>query len=731
MITEGTSVRPGRVWSDDALEVRVEVDEDGVARLSYLAPPESRRTVTGPDEGHAGEDGRRTTGLPLLDVVVAESGRSWSGRRYSESVVGGRMRYVDCTEKDGGVWHEVRVALIDPDTGLAATVVYNILRGGGVLRSWAILTNRGASPLTVESVTSFLGGGLAGPGGALEDATLYWAENDWLSEARWHTRDLRDALPDLNRTAHGARSRARFALTSEGSWSSGTYLPMGAVVNRKTGHTLLWQIEHNGGWHWQLGEHTGRGVGSSYMALLGPTDAEHHWRLILNPGRSFETVPVALAVSYEGFEGAVGRLTRYRRAIRRPHEDHRRLPVIFNDFMNTLMGEPTTERLVPLIKAAARAGTEYFCIDSGWYAEISETWWDTVGAWVPSKDRFPNGITEVLELIRAEGMVPGLWIEPEVVGVRSPVSDELPLDAFFTRDGNRVVEQGRYQLDLTHPRAREHLDRVVDFLVEDLGVGYLKMDYNINVAPGTENGHVAAGVGMLAHNRAFLAWVDELLDRHPRLTIENCASGGMRTDYALLSRLQIQSTSDQQDLLRYPPIAAAAPVAIAPEQAAVWAYPQPEWDDDQIAFTLCSAMLGRVHLSGHLDRMTTAQHGLVAQAIDVYKQIRADLPDSVPFWPLGLPDWADPWVALGMRAQAATYLVVWRRELSGDTAQAKPAEIALRVAPRGTEAIPRVLYPAAGAQLRWDAASGQLSVLLPRAPSACLVEIGARRGTQR
>ncbi len=631
MITEGTSVRPGRVWSDDALEVRVEVDEDGVARLSYLAPPESRRTVTGPDEGHAGEDGRRTMGLPLLDVVVAGSGRSWSGRRYSESVVGGRMRYVDCTEKDDGVWHEVRVALIDPDTGLAATVVYNILRGGGVLRSRAILTNRGASPLTVESVTSFLGGGLAGPGGALEDATLYWAENDWLSEARWHTRDLRDALPDLNRTAHGARSRARFALTSEGSWSSGTYLPMGAVVNRKTGHTLLWQIEHNGGWHWQLGEHTGRGVGSSYMALLGPTDAEHHWRLILNPGGSFETVPVALAVSYEGFEGAVGRLTRYRRAIRRPHEDHRRLPVIFNDFMNTLMGEPTTERLVPLIKAAAHAGTEYFCIDSGWYAEISETWWDTVGAWVPSKDRFPNGITEVLELIRAEGMVPGLWLEPEVVGVRSPVSDELPLDAFFTRDGNRVVEQGRYQLDLTHPRAREHLDRVVDFLVEDLGVGYLKMDYNINVAPGTENGHVAAGVGMLAHNRAFLAWVDELLDRHPRLTIENCASGGMRTDYALLSRLQIQSTSDQQDLLRYPPIAAAAPVAIAPEQAAVWAYPQPEWDDDQIAFTLCSAMLGRVHLSGHLDRMTTAQHGLVAQAIDVYKQIRADLPDSVPF----------------------------------------------------------------------------------------------------
>ena len=102
---------------------------------------------------------------------------------------------------------------------------------------------------------------------------------------------------------------------------------------------------------------------------------------------------------------------------------------------------------------------------------------------------------------------------------------------------------------------------------------------------------------------------------------------------------QLQSTSDQQDFLRYPPIAAAAPAAIAPEQAAVWAYPQPDWTDDEIAFTLCSALLGRVHLSGHLDRMSEAQQQRVADAVSVYKgRIRPDLSGSVPFWPLGLPE---------------------------------------------------------------------------------------------
>ena len=173
-------------------------------------------------------------------------------------------------------------------------------------------------------------------------------------------------------------------------------------------------------------------------------------------------------------------------------------------------------------------------------------------------------------------MVPGLWLEPEVVGLNSPVVSQLPQDAFFQRSGLPIIEHGRYHLDLRHPAAVKHLDEVIDFVVGDLGVGYLKLDYNIAVGPGPDTGGLSAGAGLLDANRAHLAWLDAVLDRHPGLVIENCSSGGMRTDYALLARLQLQSTSDQQDYLRYPPIAAAAPAGIAPEQAAVWAYPQPE-----------------------------------------------------------------------------------------------------------------------------------------------------------
>jgi alpha-galactosidase len=733
----------GITLRDEALELIVEVGADGVARLTLLAARPGLETPLEPSSPAATGSEQSPYGLPLLDIVTSDSGRAWSGHRYIESKSGSRLRYAGAAQRSDGRWQELSLQLVDPDSGLRAEVTYRVLEGCGVLRASAQLVNAGPSVLTIESTTSFVASGLAGPGGELDDVDIWWGENDWLSENRWQQRAFRDALPDLDRAAHGADSRAMFGLTGEGGWSSGGHLPMGAAVNRRTGHTLLWQIEHNGGWHWQVGEHTGRDgdqpgaigrrrsgdVAAAYVALLGPTDAEHHWRLVLEPGQSFETVPAAVALSDAGLEGALARMTDYRRAARRRHDDHRKLPVIYNDYMNTVMGDPTTQRLLPLVEAAALAGAEIFCIDSGWYAELGESWWETVGEWRPSASRFPNGIAEVLDAIRERGMVPGLWLEPEVVGVRSAVASKLPDAAFFCRRGERVVEQDRYHLDLRHPAARGHLDEVVDFLVGDLGVGYLKLDYNVEIGPGTDTGGVSDGVGMLGHNRALLEWLDSVLDRHPNLTIENCASGAMRADFAMLSRLQLQSTSDQQDFLRCPPIAAAAPVAITPEQAASWAYPQPEWSDDEIAFTLCGALLGRIHLSGHLDRMSSLQHRLVADALGVYKRIRAELSEAIPFWPLGLPRWTDSWLALGMRGHAASYVLVWHRGRLGGSSDDR-AEHSATTLPvphlRNSAASCKLAYPAlGGAAIAWDDGRGELTVELPRTPTACLIELRA------
>ena len=119
--------------------------------------------------------------------------------------------------------------------------------------------------------------------------------------------------------------------------------------------------------------------------------------------------------------------------------------LVFNDYMNTINGDPTTERLLPLIGAAARAGAECFCIDAGWYDDSDlGHWWPTVGEWVPSERRFPDGgLERVVTTIREAGMKVGLWLEPEVVGLQSPVAESLPKSVFLQRQGYRVTEHER------------------------------------------------------------------------------------------------------------------------------------------------------------------------------------------------------------------------------------------------------------------------------------------------
>jgi alpha-galactosidase len=449
------------------------------------------------------------------------------------------------------------------------------------------------------------------------------------------------------------------------------------------------------------------------LSLLGPTDLEHQFAHELLPGESFTAVPVAVAASAHAVEGAIAQLTRYRRWLRGAAQEQE-LPVVYNDFMNTLMGQPTTEQLLPLVRRAGEAGAEVFCIDAGWFAdpEIGD-WWSTVGEWREAPARFPDGgLRRVIDEIQRLGMAPGLWLEPEVVGIDSPAAASLPDEAFFQRFGQRVQEDRRYHLDFRHPAARAHLDSTVDHLVAEFGIAYLKLDYNINPGAGTDHNATTAGDGLLAHARAFRDWLVRVQQRHPSLRIENCSSGAMRADYSLLAVTHLQSTSDQQDFTRYPPIAASAPASILPEQCGNWAYPAREMSDEETVFTLVTGLSGRLYLSGFLDGLRPDQRARVAEAVTLHKALRSDLTRAVPFWPLGLPAWDAETVCLGLRTGEEDELMfVWDRD-------AAAAEFVLPGVARA-----EVLFPAAAAPWHLAATDDGLSVTTPTGIGARVLRV--------
>src|SRR5450432_959461 len=646
-----------------------------------------------------------------VEVALQCSGENSpdQGMKSGVGQPGARLLFAQRREESTRQGNRLICIHTDPVLRLTVESVYEAFNGVPVVRRYSRVTNRGKSPVGIEFLSSAMLHGLADPQNYDRELRIHFALNSWMAEGQWHT--LRPSEMGFVENERTSWSEAQAGST--GSWSTERYLPMAMVENMLLGLTWFWQIEHNGSWYWDLSNISARDNNADdvYAYLGGPDDLHSAAWKSLKPGETYETVPVAVGCVQGGFADAVGALTRYRRvACEKLRENNSRCPVIFNDYMNCLWGDPPEERELPLIAAAAKAGCEYFLIDAGWYADIKEDWSPTIGSWQPSPSRWPRGLKFVLDQIKRNGMIPGLWLEPEVAGAKSLLA-EKPDNWFFVRHGKRVLKNSRYLLDFRNPEVRVYLDQVIARLVSEYGVGYIKMDYNVDSLQGTELSADSFGQGLLEHNRAHIAWLDNILSRYPNLVIENCGSGGGRMDYAMLSHVQIQSMTDQEDYLKLPAILVGASAAVLPEQLAVWSYPLTNSDADQASFNMVTAMMCRIHQSGHLDSLSPQAWPQVAEGIRIYKDLlRQSIPDAIPFYPLGLPDVTDSQkpVALGMRSQSRTLLAVWR--IDGPAKTAVP----------WTMPDPTVLYPV-DLGVKATTSKGSLNVEFPRTRMACLI----------
>lgn len=636
------------------------------------------------------------------------------GNKYIVTAPGYHMRYESRRDSRNAQGRKLEFTLYDELTSVYVISHIQFYDGISIVRVWNEVKNCGEEVQTLEYISSFNYEGIEKEGLLARDEkmSLRIPHNSWQREMNWQTYTFPELGLSQVQPADIQRSSNLISVSNTGNWSSKQYLPMAFLENKETNSCLYWQIEHNGSWHWEIGDQNGH----FYLALSGPNEIYGHWFKHLKPGDTFTTVPAAVGVGSRGFDEAMGELTQYRRRIRRPNEDNEALRIIFNDYMNCLWADPTTEKELPLIDAAAEAGCEYYCIDAGWYS--AGFWWNSVGEWQESRERFPNGLREVTDYIRSKGMIPGVWLELEVMGIECKKAFEVKEDWFFVRHGKKVYDRSRYQLDYRNPEVTAYADSVIDRLVQTYGVGYIKMDYNIEPGIGTEINADSVGDGMLGHERAYLAWLDKVFERYPDLVIENCSSGGLRIDYAMLSRYSIQSTSDQDDYRRYATIAANSPTGLAPEQSAIWSYPMREGDKEEVVFNMVNAMLLRIHQSGHLAELSQERKELVKEALDYYKLIRRDLRQALPFWPLGLSKFEDEWVCLGLRTEQKIFVAVWRRE-----GNQKDCILPIPYAENKKAAV-KCAYPKyEECAYAWNEAAGTLSVSLPKQYSARLFEI--------
>jgi len=648
-----------------------------------------------------------------VEVAIQCSGENSpdQGMKSATGQPGARLLFVGKREESRREGKRLVCTHRDANLRLRVESIYQGFNGLPVVRRFSRVINEGSSPVGIDFLSSAMLHCLADPKQYDGELRIHLAVNSWMSEGQWHT--LRPSEMGFVENERTSWSEAQAG--SVGSWSTERYLPMAMAENTKLGLTWFWQIEHDGSWYWEISNVSARDNNADdvYAYLGGPDDLHSAAWKNLRPGETYQTVPVAVGCVRGGFTEAVAALTNYRRAAcMKPRKDNSRCSVIFNDYMNCLWGDPTEANELPMVAAAARAGCEYYVIDAGWYAALHEDWSQTLGSWQASTSRFPRGLKFLLDQIRRAGMVPGLWLEPEVAGPKSLLAQK-PDNWFLVRHGKRVLKNSRLLLDFRNPEVRTYLDSVIARLVNEYGVGYIKMDYNVDSLQGTEINADSFGQGLLEHNRAHLAWLDSIVNRYPDLVIENCGSGGGRMDYAMLSRLQVQSMTDQENYLKLPAILVGASAAVLPEQLAIWSYPLANADADQASFNMVTAMMCRIHQSGHLDSLSPTASAQVTEGIRVYKEVlRKHIPTAIPFYPLGTSDVtnAQAPLALGMRSPEHTVLAVWR--IDG------PAATRLPLPSRNA----KLIYPT-DLGIRCTNTDSALNIEFPRTRMACLIQV--------
>lgn len=628
-------------------------------------------------------------------------------RSLIEGEPGITLEYIGKKEEPLPNGKRVIISQKDIAKNLLVESFYEFNNVSPVVRRYTKVTNNGNESVGIDYLSSAVINNFNPTGIVDDEFYIHYANNSWAREGQWKRRKPSEMGWDLSE----GQFRGNITINNIGSFSTQKYLPIGMIENTKTGLIWFWQIEHNGSWIWKISNY---GDGSAFLYLGGPDAVTSNAWKNLKPGESYQTVPVALGVVKGGFNEAVEALTKYRRTVvMRPHKFNTDIPVVYNDYMNTLKANPTTEKEMPLINAASDLGIDYYMIDAGWYSQLGETWWDTVGSWLPSTNRFDGGLEKLIADIKAKGMIPGLWLEIEVVGVNSPLKDK-PDNWFFMQHGKRLIDNGRFLLDYRNPEVVAFATGVIDRLINDFGVGYFKLDYNSRAYIGTDADADSPGQGMLTHNRAVVKWYKDMLDNHPGLVLEACASGGNRLDYAMLSQAQISSSSDQENYKEYPAILVGTLAAVIPEQLGVWAYPSVDGDAKEASFGMTTAMMGRLYQSGFLGELSKESHAQVKAGIEIYKSTLAPfIPNAIPFFSLGMPaisDMKTP-IAVGLKQNDKAFIAVWRLE----------GESSVTIPLKETSSI-KLLYPQ-NLGIEANLKQGDLQIIFPNEYMGCIIEV--------
>lgn len=534
------------------------------------------------------------------------------GRTLRNSPTVEKLRFVKQKVKQltGGL--QVRTTFKHADKGWRAHHDLGWTKGASWIDSSVTIENTSGEPVTLEMLASFSLGGLTPF--AANDASgrlqVHRFRGVWSMEGRLETRSFEDLQLERSWIGWGVRNE-RFG--SIGSLPVNGFFPRLAVEDTQAGVTWGAQLAHPGSWQLEVYRRDDHAAISGGLA-----DREFgHWMKTLPAGANFTSPRAFIACVAGGVDDCCAALNAAQEVpLASLPKSEANLPVMFNEW-TTSWGNPSHENMHALAASLRDTGIKYLVMDAGWYKPVGGTWDSAQGEWLPNTAMYPHGLRATADAIRAQGLIPGLWFEMEVVGSASPLFHRT--EFLLHRDGQPITVGLRRFLDLRNPEVGEHLAERVIGTLRAGNFGYIKVDYNDNIGIGVD-GAESFGEGLRQHLAGVVAFFHRMRTELPDLIIENCASGGQRLEPTMMSLTAMSSFSDAHECREIPIIAANLHRLMLPRQSQIWAVLRAKADLRRIVYLLAGGFLGRLCLSGDFATLRPKQRALVTQAIALYKR---------------------------------------------------------------------------------------------------------------
>ena len=209
-------------------------------------------------------------------------------------------------------------------------------------------------------------------------------------------------------------------------------------------------------------------------------------------------------------------------------------PVLLNNWEATFF-KFNEEMILKIAEKAKNLGVELFVLDDGWFGKRDDSG-SSLGDWYSDLDKLPEGVEGLSKKIEAMGLKFGLWFEPEMVNKVSRLYEEHPEWAIHTPGRRMSHGRNQYVLDFSNPEVVDHIYQMMEKVLKNSRISYVKWDMNRNITEAYSASLEASQQGEFFHRYILGVYslYERLIAEFPDILFESCASGGARFDAGML-----------------------------------------------------------------------------------------------------------------------------------------------------------------------------------------------------